>query len=81
MNDVFYVRGKGLSTVQSMRIFNRWGQMIFEKRNFAPNDPSAGWDGTFGGKKMPVDVYVYTIEVVCENSVVVPYHGNVALIR
>ncbi len=81
VNDVFYVRGKGLSTVQSMRIFNRWGQMVFEKKEFAPNDPSVGWDGTFGGKKMPSDVYIYTIEVICENSQVIPYHGNVALIR
>ncbi len=81
MNDVFYVRGKGLSSVQSMRIFDRWGQMVFEKRNFAPNDPSVGWDGTMNGKKAPVDVYIYTIEVICENSVVVAYHGNVALIR
>ena len=81
VNDVFYVRGKGLSTVQSMRIFNRWGQLVFEKKEFAPNDPSVGWDGTFGGKKMPSDVYIYTIEVICENSQVIPYHGNVALIR
>jgi gliding motility-associated-like protein len=81
VNDVFYVRGKGLSNIQSMRIFNRWGQMVFEKLNFAPNDPSAGWNGTFNGKNAPIDVYVYTIEVVCENSQVIPYHGNVALIR
>jgi gliding motility-associated-like protein len=81
MNDVFYVRGKGLSTIQSMRVFNRWGQVVFEKRNFAANDPTAGWDGTMNGKKAPIDVYIYTIEVICENSVIVPYHGNVALIR
>jgi gliding motility-associated-like protein len=81
MNDVFYVRGKGLTTIQSMRIFDRWGQMVFEKRNFAPNDPASGWDGTMNGKKAPIDVYIYTIEVICENSVIVPYHGNVALIR
>ena len=64
-----------------MRVFNRWGQMVFEKRNFAPNDPNVGWDGTFNGRKAPVDVYIYTIEVICENSQVVAYHGNVALIR
>ena len=81
MNDVFYVRGKGLNTVQSMLIFNRWGRVVFEKKNFAPNDPSAGWDGTFNGQKAPMDVYVYLIEIVCDNSMVVPYRGNVALIR
>jgi gliding motility-associated-like protein len=81
MNDVFYVRGTGLSRIQSMLIFNRWGQVVFEKKDFAANDPSAGWDGTINGKPAPVDVYVYTLEVICNNSQIVPYHGNVALIR
>jgi len=81
MNDWFYVQGKGLTTIQSLRIFNRWGQLVFEKINFAPNAEQDGWDGNFNGRKAPVDVYIYTIEVVCENSQVVAYHGNVALIR
>jgi len=81
MNDVFYVRGKGLNSIQSMSIFNRWGQLVFEKRNFAPNDPSVGWDGTLNGRKVPMDVYVYLIEIICDNSTVIPYRGNVTLIR
>jgi gliding motility-associated-like protein len=81
MNDVFYIRGKGLNTIQSIIIFNRWGQVVFEKRNFAPNDPSAGWDGTFQGRKAPMDMYVYYIEIICDNSMVIPYRGNVTLIR
>jgi hypothetical protein len=55
--------------------------MVFEKRDFAPNVQSNGWDGTFNGKKAPVDVYVYTVEVICNNSSVIPVNGNVALIR
>lgn len=80
-NDIFYPRGTGLARVQSMRIFNRWGQMVYERRNFNANDPSLGWDGTFNGKKGEADTYVYMIELVCENSVIVPYKGNVTLIR
>ena len=80
-NDVFYPRGTGLARVQSMRIFNRLGEMIFERRNFNANDPSVGWDGTYKGKKGEMDTYVYLIELVCENSVVIPYKGNVTLIR
>jgi gliding motility-associated-like protein len=81
VNDIFYVRGKALSRIQSMLIFNRWGQVVFEKKDFAANDPTAGWDGTFNGKPAPIDVYIYEIEVICDNSQVLPYHGNVALIR
>ncbi|MDR3714943.1 MAG: PKD domain-containing protein [Puia sp.] len=80
-NDYFYIRGKGLNTVHSLQIFNRWGQKIFERRDFPPNDQSYGWDGTVNGQKAPMDTYVYLLEIVCDNSTIIPYHGNVTLIR
>jgi gliding motility-associated-like protein len=83
VNDVFAPRGVGLARVNSMRIFNRWGQMVFEKMNFMANDrtPNGGWDGTYKGKPASADVYVYIIEFVCENNAIVPVKGNVALVR
>ena len=39
INDVFYLRGAGLFRVNSMMIFNRWGEIVFEKKNFSVNDP------------------------------------------
>jgi gliding motility-associated-like protein len=81
VNDVFYPRGDNLSNIQSMRIFNRWGQLVFEKRDFPANSASAGWDGTFNGRPAPVDVYVYTIEVVCDNAQVIALNGNLTLVR
>ena len=81
MNDVFYVRGKGLHTIHALRIFNRWGQLVFEKRNFMANDQSAGWDGKVNGKLADMDVYVYIVDIICDNSNIVPYKGNVALVR
>lgn len=80
-NDVFYPRGKGLTRINTFRIYNRLGQLIFEKQNFIANDASAGWNGTINGEKAPQDVYTYIIEFVCNNSQVVPYKGNVSLIR
>ncbi|OJW56126.1 MAG: hypothetical protein BGO55_05925 [Sphingobacteriales bacterium 50-39] len=81
VNDVFYPRGKGLYNIQSMRIFNRWGQLIFERKDFPPNTASNGWDGTTSGRPAPADVYVYIIEVVCNNAQVIALHGDVTLIR
>jgi len=80
-NDVFYPRGTGLYTVRSMRIFNRWGEPVFEATNFLANDASKGWTGTFKNNPSPNDVYVYFVEVVCENNAILTYSGNVALIR
>lgn len=80
-NDVFYPRGRGLFTVRTLRVFNRWGEVVFERTNFQANDVVKGWDGTHKGKQSPQDVYVYTIEVICENQVVLSFGGNIALIR
>jgi gliding motility-associated-like protein len=80
-NDVFYPRGTGLFNIKSFRIFNRWGEIVFEKGGFAANDASAGWDGTFKGVKLNPDVYVYTAEILCDNQNVLILKGNVALIR
>ena len=83
VNDVFAPRGVGLARVNSMRIFNRWGEMVFERMNFMANDrtPTGGWDGTYKGKPASPDVYVYIIEFVCENNAIIPVKGNVALVR
>ena len=81
MNDVFYPRGSGINRIQSMRIFNRWGELVFEKKNFLANESAAGWDGKVKGKPADQDVYVYIIEFICDNAAIIPIRGNVALIR
>lgn len=55
LNEVFKVEGVGLNEFQ-LYIFNRWGQLIFESK-----DPEVGWDGTFKGNPVQVDVYVYKL--------------------
>jgi gliding motility-associated-like protein len=80
-NDIFYPRGSGIFTIKLLRIFNRWGEVVFEKVNFSPNDSRAGWDGTVKGKKVNSDVFVYTAEVMCENNTVMILNGNIALLR
>jgi gliding motility-associated-like protein len=80
-NDRFYPRGSNITRIHSMRVFNRWGELMFERRNFAANDPAAGWDGTAKGKAANPDVYIYVIEFICENAAIVPFRGNVMLMR
>ena len=80
-NDVFYPRGSGVFQIRTLTIFNRWGQIVFQKSNFNANDASAGWDGTLNGKPLSPDVFVYTLEVVCENKATLIFKGNIALIK
>ncbi|MEO9210084.1 MAG: gliding motility-associated C-terminal domain-containing protein, partial [Ginsengibacter sp.] len=81
VNDILMVRGTGIVTVKSFRIFNRWGVLVFEKNNFPPNEPTYGWDGRINGKVSPSEVYVYTAEVLCENGVSFIYKGNTTILK
>ena len=81
INNRFTVRATGISVVKSFKVYNRWGQIIFERVNFPPNNYNFGWDGRINGQLSPPDVFLYTCEVVCENNVPFTYRGNVTLIR
>ena len=80
-NDVYYPRGRGLFRVKSLQIVNRWGQVVFQKRDFPVNDPTQGWDGRFRGQAPQAETYVYTAEVYCENGTLFTLTGSIALIR
>jgi PKD repeat protein len=79
-NRKLIVRASGIATVKSFRVFNRWGKVVFEKNNFPPNSPDFGWDGKFNGKPADQGVYVYTVEVICENGTPYFFKGNVTLL-
>lgn len=80
-NDAFFPRGSGINRVKFLRIFNRWGEVVFEKYDFPINDAQSGWDGKWKGKKANPDVYIYQLELYCLNGEILTYSGNVALIQ
>jgi gliding motility-associated-like protein len=65
-NDRFTLKGSGIKIVKSLKIFDRFGSLIFERKNFAVNDPSAAWDGKVKGMLVPVGSYVYMAELSCD---------------
>ncbi|MEO7265921.1 MAG: PKD domain-containing protein, partial [Ferruginibacter sp.] len=80
-NDIFYPRGSGLFSIRSLKIFNRWGEIVYQKNDFMPNDERSGWNGMYKGQKLNPDVFIYTMEIMCDNSTVLTYKGNIALIK
>jgi gliding motility-associated-like protein len=57
-NDFFNVIGNAEARVVGFRIFNRWGQQVYDNEY-----PDRGWDGSFKGKPQPTEVDYYQIEV------------------
>jgi gliding motility-associated-like protein len=81
INDKLIVQGKGIRLIKSFRIFNRWGEVVFEKTNFNPGDPAYGWDGKIKGNNASPDVYVYVCEVICEKGLPSIFKGNTAILK
>jgi gliding motility-associated-like protein len=81
-NGVFTVyAGHEVSKVLSMRLYDRWGELMFEKYNFPVNDPTSGWDGKFRGQEVNPGVYVYVIEVALSLGGTEIITGDVTVIR
>jgi gliding motility-associated-like protein len=80
-NDKFYPRGIGIKIVKSFRIYNRWGQLLFERTNISLNDESNAWDGSYLGDVPRPDVYVYVLDAVCETGAPINIKGDVTIIR
>ncbi|HLF62849.1 MAG TPA: gliding motility-associated C-terminal domain-containing protein [Saprospiraceae bacterium] len=82
-NDVLMLfTGQGIVRIPSMRIFDRWGEMIVEEKDLPPLPGGiVVWDGSFRDKEMVPGVYVYFIEVEFANGEVLRYRGDVTLLR
>lgn len=80
-NDVFRAYStNALQRVNRFAIFDRFGEMLYETKDTQLSD-AFGWDGTFVGKKMPPEVYVYLLEVTFIDGHTESYKGDVTLLK
>lgn len=73
-NEQFGPVGMGIRWY-SMKIFDRWGQMLYDNRDSRP------WDGKYRGEYLPEGVYVVLIEIKDYKGRNHYYKGTVHLLR
>jgi len=73
-NDFLIIRNIGLYPNAEIKIFNRWGKMIFSAKNLEENR----WDGTYKGQALPVDSYHYILNLGDGST---PRTGTITIIR
>ena len=76
LNDVFRPIPVGMVNTQWFRVYNRWGELVFETNQWLK-----GWDGTYKGKKQPIDVYVWVVKGTDKNGKPIDGKGTVTLIE
>ncbi|HLY70444.1 MAG TPA: T9SS type B sorting domain-containing protein, partial [Puia sp.] len=75
-NDRLYPLTENIKTLHYFRIFNRWGQLMFET-----NAIGYGWDGNYKGKPQISDVYTWTAEAIGYDGHLYQKAGNSLLLR
>lgn len=73
-NDEWIITNIDLYPNAEVRIFNRWGKMIFRTKNISANP----WDGRTDGKLVPTDSYQYILYL---NDGSAPRSGVITVIR
>ena len=76
-NDVLFAQTGSVQTLVSFQIYNRWGSLVFETRDF-----NQGWDGHYKGQALPPDVFGYVLQFECPQSgQIVLKKGNITILR
>ncbi|MCL2327212.1 MAG: PKD domain-containing protein [Bacteroidetes bacterium] len=75
-NDIAFVRGWGIKEFLEVKIYNRWGQLLFES-----NDLNHGWNGRYNGEDQPMETYSYTIRYIDSKDKEQFVKGYITLIR
>lgn len=77
LNDVFKAIFRGIASIDEIKLYNRWGELIWE----ANGDKEAAWDGTYNGVEQPMGVYVYYVKAKSFLNEDVIKQGKVTIIR
>ena len=77
LNDNFTGLGQGIISFE-MKIFNRWGELVFET-----SDIDKGWDGTYKGEIVKMDVYIWIVDfrTICKENKTFRKVGHVLVKR
>jgi gliding motility-associated-like protein len=75
-NDLFRPRVYDAVTNYQLKVFNRWGNLVFQT-----NDPKRGWDGYYSGMPLGSQAFVYTCSFNTSKNELKEYRGTVMLVK
>ncbi|MEY3368816.1 MAG: hypothetical protein RI973_1971 [Bacteroidota bacterium] len=82
INDSFLpFDGGDVGRIHYLGVFDRWGGLVHEARDFLPNDFSKGWDGMVDGKAAMAGVYTWLARVEFRDGYLQWLQGDVHLLR
>jgi hypothetical protein len=82
-NDELYPFLINIKVLKYFRVFNRWGQLMFEVSDYSPSGPGhlRGWNGLWKGVPQAMDAYTWTVEAYGVDGRHFKKAGNAMLLR
>lgn len=81
-NDLLQVySGYEIAKIKSFNIYSRWGEKVFEAKDYDPNTTQIGWDGRLNGKDMNPNIFTYYVEAEIGDGTIIFEKGEFQLIR
>ena len=80
-NDVLMVHGDHDIQVLYFVVYDKWGSLISEVKNYTPDDIKGVWDGTLNGKKLAMDTYVWGMEVLYPTGQKETMKGSINIVK
>lgn len=81
-NNIFEISvGNDVAEIERLEIFSRWGEKVFEARQYLPEPGKTGWNGLVRGREADVGVYTYYLMVRYKNGDKELFTGGVTLLR
>lgn len=74
-----YADAGQVKRIVEMEIYSRWGNQVYRRSDFLPNDQRYSWDGKFNGSELPPGIYVYRAEIELIDGVILPLMGEILL--
>jgi gliding motility-associated-like protein len=82
INDYFYIQSSdNIERIEVLRVFHRWGHLVFEALDQLPDLPHNGWDGRFKGELLTPDVFTYYAKILLLSGSTLVVYGDVTLLR
>lgn len=81
-NRAFTLYGSaGIRTVSVLQVYDRFGRLWFERRNFPVNDTASGWTGADGADEAPSGVYLWRAILLFTDGRELRLMGDVTVLR
>lgn len=81
INDVFFIQSKNDYYITYLRIYDRWGNLVFSDENEFSNNNQFGWDGQFKGQDAPQGTYAWTANLFTLAGTEINLTGDITLVR